>query len=212
MQNLIQTHPPKVFEAIEEESVRLGFDMPSAADVNALLRVLVASKPDGNCLELGTGTGLATAWILDGLEPAGRLTTVDNEERWLAVARKHLGADSRLKIVCADGDAFLIDADAKAQVNDQANANAQVNAQKYRDRYDFIFADTWAGKYQQLELALGLLKRGGIYVIDDMLEQPNWPAGHAHKAQVLLETLSQRKDLIVSGLPWSCGVVVAVKV
>jgi hypothetical protein len=31
-----------------------------------------------------------------------------------------------------------------------------------------------------------MLKPGGLYVIDDMLPQPNWPEGHAAKAEVLI--------------------------
>jgi len=39
--------------------------MPSDVMVGALLRLLAAAKPGGRMLELGTGTGLATAWVLD---------------------------------------------------------------------------------------------------------------------------------------------------
>ena len=40
-----------------------------------------------------------------------------------------------------------------------------------------FLADTWAGKYENLELALNLLGRGGMYVIDDMEPQPT----HGHR-------------------------------
>jgi predicted O-methyltransferase YrrM len=40
--------------------------MPSEPRTGAFLRELCAGKPGGNLLELGTGTGLATAWMLDG--------------------------------------------------------------------------------------------------------------------------------------------------
>lgn len=41
----------------------------------SLLRTLVASKPSGMVLELGTETGLATAWLLDGMDAQARLIT-----------------------------------------------------------------------------------------------------------------------------------------
>jgi len=167
--------------------------MPSEVDVNALLRTLAAAKPAGCCLELGTGTGLASAWILDGLGPNGSLTTVDNEPKWLDVAQAYLGGDSRINIVCSDGDEFL------RQVNAQAT------------RYDLIFADTWSGKYRSLDLALDLLLPGGLYVIDDMLPQSNWPEGHGAKVQSLMNDLAQRSALQISSLAWSCGVVIAAK-
>lgn len=193
MKNLNYIRPPETFEAIARDSKARAFDMPSEVDVNALLRTLAAVKPAGRCLELGTGTGLASSWILDGLGPQGRLTTVDNESTWVEVARSHLGKDSRVEIVCADGDEFLH------------------QASKESTRYDLIFADTWSGKYRLLDLALNLIAPGGMYVIDDMLPQPNWPEGHAAKVQILMDQLAQWPHLKLCSLPWSCGVVIATK-
>jgi predicted O-methyltransferase YrrM len=194
MKNLNDTRLPKGFEAIAQGSKARAFDMPSEVDVNALLRTLAAVKPAGRCLELGTGTGLASVWLLDGLGPQGRLTTVDNEPKWLDVARKHLGQDPRVEIVCADGDDFLHRASGQST------------------RYDLIFADTWSGKYRLLDLALNLLASGGMYVIDDMLPQANWPAGHGAKVQSLMDELAQRPQLQVCSLSWSCGVVIATNI
>lgn len=193
MQNLNLNCPPQAYQAVMHASKALGFDMPSESDVNALLRTLAAIKPNGHCLELGTGTGLASAWLLDGLSSKGRLTTVDNEPKWLEVAQAHLGADPRINIVCTEGDAFLRD------------------AIRQSTRYDLIFADTWSGKYQLLDNALDLLAPAGIYVIDDMLPQPNWPEGHALKVKALLDELAQKDFLKISSLRWSCGVVIATK-
>lgn len=193
MKNLNHIRFPRTFEAISNASKALDFDMPSEINVNALLRSLVAVKPAGRCLELGTGTGIASSWILDGLGSDGHLTTVDNEPKWLNVARKHLANDPRVNIVCMDGDEFLHCANEKSM------------------RYDFIFADTWSGKYRLLDEALNLLAPGGLYVIDDMLPQPNWPEGHDLKALSLMEELSCKSHLQVCSLAWSCGVVIATR-
>lgn len=184
---------PISYNAIRADSEALGFDMPSEASVGALLRTLAASKPFANCLELGTGTGLAACWLLEGLGVQGHLTTVDNDEQLLSVARHHLSNDARLKIICQDGDDFLRE------------------AVWNKDRYDLIFADTWSGKYRMLDEALSLLLPGGLYVIDDMLPQPNWPEGHADKVDALMAELMQRADLHVCVMNWSCGVVLAAR-
>ena len=76
---------------------------------------------------------------------------------------------------------------------------------------DLIFADTWPGKYNHLEETLSLLKEGGIYVIDDMLPQENWPQGHAEKADNLINYLESRDDLHTSKLSWSTGVMICSK-
>ena len=117
--------------------------MPSDPLTCSFLRILAASKPSGRFLELGSGTGLSTAWILDGMDRNSHLTTIDNDESRLSILRKHLAADPRLKVVCGDGDEFL------TSLSEQ--------------QFDFIFADTWVGKYQCLDRALSLLKPSGIY-------------------------------------------------
>jgi len=194
MQDLNITRPPSAYAALLADTRALGFDMASEVAVGALLRTLAASKPTARCLELGTGTGLASAWLLDGLGLHGSLVTVDNDDRLLAVARRHLGGDPRLDIRRQDGDIFLREAVGRA------------------DRFDLIFADTWSGKYRLLDETLSLLAPGGLYVIDDMLPQANWPEGHGAKVETLMAKLAQRTELRLCSLDWSCGVVLAARV
>jgi predicted O-methyltransferase YrrM len=79
-------------------------------------------------------------------------------------------------------------------------------------RFDLIFADAMPGKYHDLEHALALLKIGGLYVIDDMLPQPNWPDNHAPRVAALIETLESRRDLRLAKLRWSTGIVLAARI
>ncbi|WP_373397635.1 hypothetical protein V8V91_24320 [Algoriphagus halophilus] len=53
---------------------------------------------------------------------------------------------------------------------------------------------------------------GGIYVIDDMDEQPNWPNGHAEKAQDLVKQLEYREDFHLCKMNWSTGVILMTKI
>ena len=85
-------------EAIRADTAALGFAMGSTDRNGQMLRVLAASKPGGRILELGTGTGLAAAWLLHGMSGGATLDTVDNDPVCSAVARRHLGhphADQR---------------------------------------------------------------------------------------------------------------------
>lgn len=191
MHELAYFAPPVVLSALEADTQALGFGMASEARTGALLRALAASKRAARLLELGTGTGIATAWLLDGMDATSLLDTVDNDEHPLAIARRHLGHDARVRFHLADGAAFL--------------------AQAQPQSYDLIFADAWPGKFSELDRVLALLKPGGFYVIDDLLPQPNWPDGHAPKVPRLLETLAQRPDLTLCPLAWSSGLVIAVK-
>jgi predicted O-methyltransferase YrrM len=182
---------PAALAAIWQSTRSLGFSMASEPLTGSLLRTLAAAKPAASFLELGSGTGLSTAWLLYGMDAQSQLVTMDNDEAVLRVLREHLGADARLKVVCADGDDFV----------------HSLRGQQF----DFIFADTWAGKYRLLDEVLAMLRPAGMYVIDDMLAQPNWPDGHAQKAAALIACLEQRDDLIVTKLSWASGLVIAVK-
>lgn len=181
---------PAAWTTIQARTAALGFDMPSEADTGALLRLLAASKPGGRLLELGTGTGLATAWLLDGLDASARLISVDVNPMVQDVAREVL-KDDRLRFVLADGLDYVL---------------AQPPAS-----FDLIFADAWPGKYEALDQTLALLKRGGLYVIDDMLPQPNWPEGHPARVDALVRDLEAREDLTMVTLGWASGLIVAAK-
>ncbi|MBI3563039.1 MAG: class I SAM-dependent methyltransferase [Gammaproteobacteria bacterium] len=191
MNNLSTPREPHAIPAILADTHTAGFTMASEPLTCALLRTLAASKPAARFLELGSGTGLSTAWLLEGMDPDSHLTTVDNDASLLAILKKHLGKDPRLTVVCADSDDFL--------------------RSLHGQGFDFIFADTWSGKYRLLEEALELLRPSGLYVIDDMLPQPNWPEGHAAKVDNLIATLEQRQDFYVTPLSWASGVVIASK-
>ena len=184
---------PTALPAIEAETLKIGFGMAGERTVGSLLRTLARSKGKGRFLELGTGTGLSTAWILDGMSSDSTLVTLDNDPSLLEIAKRHLGNDPRLTIISEDGDRFIPDLASKGA------------------GFDFIFADTWPGKYRHIEETLGLLNRNGLYVIDDMLPQANWPEDHPPKVKALLDFLDDRPDLLVTKMRWSSGVVIVTK-
>lgn len=182
---------PAVIEDLIARTEALSFNMGSEPRTGALLRTLAASKPSGRLLELGTGTGLATAWLLDGMDRDSSLTSVDTDPRVQAVAREVLGGDARLTLVVEDGAAFL--------------------RRQEPDSFDMVFADAMPGKYEALDAALAVVRHGGFYVIDDMLPQPNWPEGHAAKVPVLLDRLANDGRFFIAPMVWASGIVVAVR-
>jgi predicted O-methyltransferase YrrM len=191
MEDIAYISLPKQLPQIQADTVALNFGMASEPLTGALLRTLAASKPCGRLLELGTGTGLATAWLLDGMDPSSTLISVDSDATVQAVAQRALGADPRLKLINSDALEFV--------------------ATRTSQSFDLVFADAMPGKYEGLDLALDLVKPGGFYVIDDMLPQPNWPDGHAEKIPVLMEQLVRRTDFELVPMRWATGLVIAVR-
>lgn len=187
---MMDATPPAVLAAILRDTAALGFPLSSDAPTGALLRTLAASKPGGRILELGTGTGHGTAWLLDGMDDAARLTTVDLEAANVDVARRHLGGDPRVTFHVGDGAAFLRAATGP---------------------YDLIFADAMPGKYEERDTALALLAPGGLYVVDDLLPKDDWPEGLTLVPR-LLAALRARNDLVLAPLACASGLLVATRV
>ena len=157
----------------------------------SLLKTLVASKPRGRFLEIGTGTGLATCWLTDGMDPKSQLISLDNDPKVLSIAQKTFQKDSRVAFHCTDAAQWL---------NNYKGAP-----------FDLIFADAWPGKFSHLDQTLGLLKTAGFYIIDDLLPQDNWPKGHQKKVNDLIHFLHHKKDFVTSQLDEATGVMIMVK-
>lgn len=182
---------PKTYIDIDQATILSGFTMASDVLTCSLLRTLAATKPSGKFLELGTGTGLSTSWILDGMDYDSSLISIDNDPVFLEVAERFLGKDNRLSLITTDGGEWI-------------DGNKQ-------QKFDYIFADTWHGKYLLLDEVLSMLNKGGLYIIDDMLPQPNWPEGHQEKAIKLINYLETRNDLLLTKQDWATGIIIAVK-
>ena len=182
---------PASWFVIQRKTADLGFDMPSEPRTAAMLRLLAASKPGGRLLELGTGTGLATAALLSGMSEDARLVSVDTDETVQSVAREVLGSDPRVAFVLQDGLDFI---------REQAP-----------DSFDLVFADAMPGKYVATDEALRLVRRGGVFIGDDMLPQPNWPENHQERVDQLVAYFHGLDGWTTTCLGWGSGFLLAVR-
>lgn len=192
MNDSANLNAPAILNAIRADLALTDFTMSSDDLTGSLLRTLAASKPRGSLLELGTGAGVSTAWLLDGMDPESRLITVENDRQVHEIAQRHLGADLRVTFVLADGEPFI--------------------ESHRQERFDLIFADTWPGKFYLVDEVLGMLIRGGLYIVDDMLPVDSWPQEHANQVVQLVHYLEKRSDLRIKKMSWSTGLLVATKI
>lgn len=119
------------------------------------------------------------------------LVSVDNDAGAQRVALEHLGNDSRFSVVYADGGEWL-----------------EENPEK---RFDFIFADAWPGKFSHLMLALNILNEGGMYIMDDLLPQKNWPDGHEPRVPELMSKIEGVPGFTSVRMEWASGLMLVVK-
>ena len=191
MNDLNILNKPKIHSEIENKSIEIGFTMPSDLYIGTLLKTLITSKPKSNILELGTGIGLSLSWMIDGMDSESIIISVDNDPKLIQIAKNYFGKDERVEIICVDGSEWI---------------------KGYKgDKFDLVFADAWPGKYSEVDEILDLIKIGGLYIIDDMLSQPNWPDGHQENVDKLIEYLENRKDFNLTKMNWSTGIIIATK-
>jgi predicted O-methyltransferase YrrM len=190
MNDIVVTGIPGDYEKIKKASDELEFNMASDLYTGSLLKTLACSKPSGRFLELGTGTGLATSWIVAGMDRNSSLTSIENNALLIDIAKKYTN-DPRVEFVLADGYEWI---------------------KNYKDeKFDFIFADAMPGKYDLFDETMAMLKIGGLYIIDDMLPQPNWPSGHDEKVKLFITQLENRTDLLMTKINWSTGIIIVSK-
>ena len=131
-------YPPFYFKILKQ-SKKACFNYNSDEFTGSLLRSLATSKPSSYILELGTGCGLGTSWLLDGMDKNSVLHTVEKENSLIQIAKNYFFDDPRARFFCANGENFI---------------------KENKQQYDIIFADTWPGKFYLLEEVLNLLKPG----------------------------------------------------
>lgn len=183
------TYPPQYLALLQSAHAQ-GFDISSDEKTGSLLSVLTASKPNGHFLEIGTGCGLGTSWLLQGMDTGSHLTTVETNTSWLNVAQAHV-PDTRVTFVHGDASEIILSAK--------------------QGTYDLIFADGLPGKYFLVDETIRALKKGGFYVVDDCIHQEKWPKEVYLFHRKLMNLLEQRNDLQLITIDWAVGITLGVK-
>ncbi|MDQ1626466.1 MAG: hypothetical protein QOI54_210 [Actinomycetota bacterium] len=128
--------------------------VPVLPGAGSALRLLAASVGARAVVEVGTGAGVGSVYLLRGMRPDGVLTTIDVEPEHHRAARETLTeagvAANRVRLI--SGRAL----DVLPRLTDAA--------------YDLVFCDADKQEYAgYLEQALRLLKPGGVVVFDNAL-------------------------------------------
>jgi predicted O-methyltransferase YrrM len=182
--------PPLVAAAIARAR-QAGFLMSCDPAVGRLLAVLAAHLPEGaRVLELGTGTGVGTAWIVSGLLPRTDVTVTSVEK------------DPGTATVAASGDwpSFV----------DLRRGDA-LDVLGEGGTFDLIFADAPGGKWEGLDRSVAALRPRGLLVVDDMTPEPDWPDSQRAAQDKVRQALLSAPELTSAELAVGSGVILSVR-
>jgi len=166
----------------------------------AVLRLLAATTGARAVVELGTGAGVSTLWLLQGMRPDGVLTSVDTEGEHQRLARQSL-----LEAGYGSGRVRLIGGralDVLPRLSDGA--------------YDLVFCDAASSENADyLEAALRLLRPGGVVVFAGALgngrvSQPGARDSETVALRELARSVRDEPRLVAALLPLGAGVLAAV--
>jgi predicted O-methyltransferase YrrM len=95
------TVPPLVARA-KVAAGALGLEMGCRDEDGMLLHVLAGRRGVERVAEIGTGTGVGTAWLASALPPGIPLVTVQLEQRFAGVAAELFAADPDVDVLHGD--------------------------------------------------------------------------------------------------------------
>jgi caffeoyl-CoA O-methyltransferase len=145
-----------VLDRVRAETSKLpNAIMQIAADQGALMELVVRLIGAKDALEIGTFTGYSAICIARGLSDGGRLTCLELDEEFAAIAQRNIdaaGVADRVEI----------------RVGPALESLAAIPAEP---GFDFAFIDADKRSYPDYyELVLERMRRGGLILLDNMLQ------------------------------------------
>ncbi|WP_432976205.1 O-methyltransferase [Dactylosporangium sp. CA-233914] len=174
-----------------------GFGQSCEPAVGRLLATLAAALPPGaRVLEIGTGAGVGTAWIVSGLLPRTDVSVVSIE------------SDPARAALAATGDwpAFV-----DLRVAEALEFLAAGGDQNGDGGFDLIFADAVGGKIDGLDRTVAKLNHRGTLVVDDMTPVEGWPEEFRVKQDGVRRALLGDPGLVGVELACGSGVIIGVR-
>ena len=173
-------------------------------ETQSLLKMLVQMKCPTQILEIGTAVGFSALLMSEYVDPACKITTIENYEKRIPIARENFqkaGKEEQITLLPGDEMELL---------------------KGLSGPYDFMFLDAAKAQYiYYLPELLRMLPEGGILVTDNVLQDGNIVQSrfaverrdrtiHARMREYLY-TITHCEELATSILPLGDGVTVSVK-
>ena len=138
----------------------MRFERSSISEVGRLLALVAAARPGGRFAEIGTGTGVGSAWIVSGMGPDASLGTVEVDDERAAAAQRLVADEANMRVLHGDWHEVL----------------------PPEAPFDLLFFDGGGWKRSpphqmraESERALDLVAPGGVVAMDNLTPEHLWP-------------------------------------
>lgn len=175
--------------------------VPVLPGVGRMLEILARAMNARSIVEIGTGAGVSTTYLLRGMHPQGVITTIDIEAEHHKAAKQTLASAGF--------------APARARM---ITGRALEVLPRLTDRgYDMVLIDARKAEYPAyLEQALRLLRSGGMLLIDNSLwhgrvPDPAQRDGETTAIRETLKAVRNNETLTPTLLPSGDGLLIAIK-
>jgi len=185
------TNPPELVRQALARARRQDFAYSCEDPVGPLLAALAAAVPDGGrILELGTGAGVGTAWLVSGLRKRADVAvrTVEQDPE-LAAEVRGFAWPSWVEVLAGDAEALV----------------------RELGEHHLIFADAPGGKWTGLERTLDAIAPGGVLVVDDMDTSRYADPGHRAAVDRVRQTIVEDHRFVTVEVPAGSGIVLATR-
>ena len=173
-------------------------------EMQSFLKMMLTATKPASILEVGTAVGFSTLLMCEYGRPDLKVTTIENYEKRIPIARENFRRAGREPQIC-----FL-------------NGDAGEILGKLEGTYDLIFMDAAKGQYiHWLPDVLRLMHEGSILISDNVLQEGNLIESHYlverrnrtiyKRMREYLYELKHDLRLETSILPLGDGVAVSVK-
>lgn len=127
-----------------------GFITSTRHETGRLLAALAASR-EGTLAELGTGTGVGSAWLSSGASKQARIVSAELDPSLAGDVQKIFADVDNVEIVAGDWTTL-----------------------EQRAPFSLLFVDV-REVMEQIDVLADLLEPGGIAVLDDFVPSAHWP-------------------------------------
>jgi demethylmenaquinone methyltransferase/2-methoxy-6-polyprenyl-1,4-benzoquinol methylase len=182
--------PERIGEATER-AAQAGFEHSSEPGIGRVLMALAAAvRPGGRVLEIGTGLGVGTAWLIEGLAAGTdvELVTIESDPQRACLAAE-AGWPSFVRPIVGD---VVVELGGLGS-------------------FDLVFADAEGGKLYGFDLTLAAVEMRGILVLDDMRFQGRSPVIEEGVVKARRQILADNR-FVCAEMNWSSGLLLATRV